>query len=153
MISESAPTTHRPHKEQKLATVITGRDISITIDSKVYDPQVLSTTLTTTLDRQAYETIDGRVFKAIDSDATIEIEMLADWGASSGGSDSFCEIMWGKADSAPNTALNYTFVAASGASFAGQLYPSFPAAGGSGKDAQTVTFTLQCTAKPTLTIS
>lgn len=154
MISESAPTTHRPHKEQKLATsIITGRDISITIDSKVYDPQVLSTTLTTTLDRQAYETIDGRVFKAIDSDATIEIEMLADWGASSGGSDSFCEIMWGKADSAPNTALNYTFVAATGASFAGQLYPSFPAAGGSGKDAQTVTFTLQCTAKPTLTIS
>ena len=134
-------------------SVITGRDISITIDSKVYDPQVLSATLTTTLDRQAYETIDGRAWYAIDSDATIQIEMLADWGASSGGSDSFCEIMWGKADSAPNTALAYTFVAKTGASFAGNLYPSFPAAGGTGKDAQKVTFTLQCTAKPTLTIS
>lgn len=134
-------------------SVITGRNVSITIDSKVYDPQVLSATLTTTLDRQAYETIDGRVYSVVDNDATITIEMLADWGASSGGSDSFCEIMWGKADSAPNTALNYTFVAATGASFGGQLYPSFPAAGGSGKDAQRVTFTLQCTAKPTLTIS
>ena len=134
-------------------TVITGRNVSITIDSKVYDPQVLSATLTTTLDRQAYETLDGRVWNAVDSDATITIEMLADWGASTGGTDSFCEIMWGKADTAPNTALNYTFVAATGASFGGQLYPSFPAAGGTGKDAQRVTFTLQCTAKPTLTIS
>lgn len=136
-------------------SVITGRDLSITIDSKVYDPQVLGVTLTTTLDRQAYETIDGRVWKAIDSDATITIEMLADWGASTGSpaSDSFCEIMWGKADSAPNTALAYSFTAASGAVFTGNLYPSFPAAGGTGKDAQQVTFTLQCTAKPTLTIS
>lgn len=136
-------------------SVITGRNVSITIDSKVYDPQVLSATLTTTLDRQAYETIDGRVWNAVDSDATITIEMLADWGASttSPAQDSFCEIMWGKADTAPNTALAYTFVAATGASFAGNLYPSFPAAGGSGKDAQTVTFTLQCTAKPSLTIS
>lgn len=135
------------------ASVITGRDISITIDSKVYDPQVLSATLTTTLDRQAYETIDGRIFKAVDSDATIQIEMLADWGASTGGQDSFCEIMWGKANSAPDTALTYSFTAATGAVFSGSLYPSFPAAGGSGKDAQQVTFTLQCTAKPTLTIS
>ena len=134
-------------------TVITGRNVSITIDSKVYDPQVLSATLTTTLDRQAYETIDGRVYNAVDSDATITIEMLADWGASTGGTDSFCEIMWNKADTAPNTALTYTFLAATGASFGGNLYPSFPAAGGTGKDAQRVTFTLQCTAKPTLTIS
>lgn len=134
-------------------SVITGRNVSITIDSKVYDPQVLSATLTTTLDRQAYETIDGRVWNVTDNDATITIEMLADWGASTGGTDSFCETMWSKADTAPNTALTYTFLAATGASFGGSLYPSFPAAGGSGKDAQKVTFTLQCTAKPTLTIS
>ena len=134
-------------------TVITGRDLSLTIDSKSYDAQALSVTLETTLDRQAYETIDGRVYNAVDSDATITIEMLADWGASTGGTDSFCEIMWNKADTAPNTALTYTFLAATGASFAGNLYPSFPAAGGTGKDAQRVTFTLQCTAKPTLTIS
>lgn len=134
-------------------SVITGRDLSITIDSKVYDPQVLSVTLATTLDRQAYETIDGRVFNAADSDATITLEMLADWGASTGGTDSFCETMWSKADTAPNTTLAYSFTAKTGAVFSGNLYPSFPAAGGTGKDAQRVTFTLQCTAKPTLTIS
>lgn len=130
-------------------TVITGRDLSLTIDSKSYDAQATSVTLETTLDRQAYETLDGRVFKAIDSDATITVEMLADWGASG----SLCEAMWTAASSAPDTSLAYTFTAATGAVFTGNLYPSFPAATGSGKDAQTVTVTLQGTAKPTLTIS
>jgi hypothetical protein len=135
-------------------TVITGRDLSLTIDSKSYDAQATSVTLETTLDRQAYETLDGRVFKAIDSDATLTVEMLADWGASGGGSTfSICELLWDKASTAPDTSLAYTFTAATGAVFTGNLYPSFPAASGSGKDAQTVTFTLQCTAKPTLTIS
>lgn len=135
-------------------TVITGRDLSLTIDSKSYDAQALSVSLETTLDRQAYETLDGRVYKTIDTDATMTMELLADWGASSGGGAfSICELLWSAASSAPDTALAYTFTAATGAVFTGNLYPSFPTANGTGKDAQTVTFTLQCTAKPTLTIS
>jgi len=65
-------------------TVITGRDLALTIDSKSYDAQALSVALNTTLDRQAYETLDGRVFKSIDSDATMDLTILADWGASTG---------------------------------------------------------------------
>lgn len=135
-------------------TVITGRDLSLTIDSKSYDAQALNVSLETTLDRQAYETLDGRVFKTIDTDATMTMELLADWGASGGaGTFSICELLWSAASSAPDTALAYTFTAATGAVFTGNLYPSFPTANGAGKDAQTVSFTLQCTAKPTLTVS
>ena len=134
-------------------TVITGRDLTLTIDSKSYDAQCLSASLETTLDRQAYETIDGRVFKTIDYDAKLTLNLLADWGASTGAAYSICELLWAAASSAPDTALTYSFTAATGAVFAGSLYPSFPIANGSGKDAQTVTFTLQCTAKPTLTVS
>lgn len=135
-------------------TVITGRDLSLTIDSKSYDAQALNVSLETTLDRQAYETLDGRVFKTIDTNATMTMELLADWGASAGaGTFSICELLWSAANSAPDTALAYSFTAATGAVFTGNLYPSFPTANGAGKDAQTVTFTLQCTAKPTLTIS
>ena len=135
-------------------TVITGRDLALTIDSKSYDAQALSVSLETTLDRQAYETLDGRVFKTIDTDATMTMELLADWGASAaGGTFSICELLWAAASSAPDTSLAYTFTAATGAVFTGSIYPSFPTANGAGKDAQTVTFTLQCTAKPTLTIS
>ena len=134
-------------------TVITGRDLALTIDSKSYDAQALSVSLETTLDRQAYETLDGRVFKTVDTDATMTMELLADWGASTGAAYSICELLWAAASSAPDTALAYSFTAATGAVFTGNLYPSFPTANGAGKDAQTVSFTLQCTAKPTLTVS
>jgi hypothetical protein len=133
-------------------TVITGRDLSLTIDSKAYDAQVTSATLTVDLERNAYETIDGKVYFALDTDAKIAVTMLSDWGAN-GSPSSLCEALWTAASTAPNTALTYTFTAASGAVFTGSVYPSFPAAGGTGKDAQTVTVTLQGTAKPTLTIS
>jgi hypothetical protein len=132
-------------------TVITGRDLSLTIDSKAYDAQVTSATLKTDLERNAYETIDGKVFFALDTTATISVTMLADWGANS--PSSICEALWTAASSAPNTALTYTFTAASGAVFTGSVYPSFPDASGTGKDAQSISFVLQGTAKPTLTIS
>ena len=136
-------------------TVITGRDMTLTIDSKNYDMQALSVSLETTLDRQAYETLDGRVFKSIDTDATMTMELLADWGASTASPVNFsiCELLWAAASASPDTSLAYTFTAATGAVFTGSLYPSFPTANGAGKDAQTVSFTLQCTAKPTLTVS
>jgi len=130
-------------------TVITGRDISLTIDSKAYGDQTTSTTLATALERNAYETIDGKVFFALDTTATLSITMLADWGAT----NSLCEAMWSAASTAPNTGLAYTFTAATGAVFTGNVLPVFPDASGTGKDAQSITFVLQGTAKPTLTIS
>lgn len=132
-------------------TVITGRDLALTIDTKTYDAQVTSATLKTDLERNTYETIDGKIFFALDTVATLSVTMLADWGANS--PSSICEAMWTAASTAPNTALTYSFTAATGAVFSGSVYPSFPDAGGTGKDAQTVTFVLQGTAKPTLTIS
>lgn len=132
-------------------TVITGRDITLTIATVNYGDQALSATLAVELERNAYETIDGKQFFALDTTATLSITMLADWGANS--PSSLCEAMWTAASSAPNTSLAYSFTAASGAVFTGNVFPSFPSAGGSGKDAQEVTFVLQGTAKPTLTIS
>jgi hypothetical protein len=138
-------------------TTITGRDISLTINSLPYDPQTLSLSLKTNLERNAYETIDGKVFWALDTTAEISVTVLADWGANS--PTSICEAMWTAASTAPNTALAYTFVAATGsgagtvATFTGNLYPVFPDGGGSGKDAQTVSYTMQGTAKPTMTLT
>ena len=135
-------------------TVITGRDLSLTIDSKSYGDQALSSTLAVELERNAYETIDGKQFFALDTTATLTVTMLADWGASGGGGTfSICELMWNAASTAPNTSLAYTFTAATGAVFTGNVFPSFPNAGGTGKDAQEVTFVLQGTAKPTLTLT
>jgi len=133
-------------------TVITGRDLSLTIDSKNYGDQCTSANLKVNLERNTYETIDGKYFFALDTSAELTITMLADWGANAPAT-SICEALWTAASSAPNTALTYTLTAATGAVFTGSVYPTFPEVNGTGKDAQTVTFTLQGTAKPTLTIS
>jgi len=92
-------------------TVITGRDITFTIGGNNFDAQATTATLTGEMDRQTYQTLDGKVFKVTDNNFTFEVEMLADWGATG----SLCEILWGVAESAPDTAINTVFTATSGA--------------------------------------
>ena len=49
--------------------------------------------------------------------------------------------LWAAAESAPDTDISMTLTAASGAQFVFPVKPEFPTAGGSGIDAQTVSFT------------
>jgi hypothetical protein len=125
-------------------TIITGRDVTFTIGGNNFDAQTTSATLTGEMDRQTYQTLDGKSFKVVDDNFTFEIEMLADWGATG----SLCEILWGVAESAPDTGITTVFTAASGAVFTFQILPSWPSAGGAGIDAQTVTFTFQVIGVP-----
>jgi len=126
------------------ATIITGRDVSFTIGGNTFDPQTTSAVLTGEMERQTYETLDGRRYKVVENNFTFEVEILADWGATG----SLCEILWGVAESAPNTGINTVMTAATGATFTFQILPSWPSAGGSGIDAQTVSFTFQVIGVP-----
>ena len=125
-------------------TVITGRDVTFTIGGNTFDAQATSAVLTGTTNRQTYETLDGKAYKVIDNDFTLAVEMLADWGVAG----SLCEILWTASESAPNTGINTVFTAASGAVFSFQVLPSWPTAGGSAPDAQTVSLTFQVIGVP-----
>jgi hypothetical protein len=125
-------------------TIITGRDVTFTIGGNNFDAQTTSATLTGEMDRQTYQTLDGKRFKVVDDNFTFEVEMLSDWGATG----SLCEILWGVAESAPNTGISTVFTAASGAVFTFQILPAWPSAGGAGVDAQTTTFTFQVIGVP-----
>jgi hypothetical protein len=125
-------------------TVITGRDVTFTIGGNNYDAQATSAVLTGTTNRQAYETLDGKVFKVIDNDFTFAVEMLADWGAAG----SLCEGLWNASESAPDTGISTVFTAASGAVFTFQILPNFPSAGGTAPDAQTVSLSFQVIGTP-----
>jgi hypothetical protein len=121
-------------------TVVTGRDctVSFTNDSGVdIDAQALSATLTKTVDRQRYETLDGPAYKTTSASGTFEMTVLADWGKA----NSVCEYVWGLMDQAPDTPRAISFTAASGATFAFDAYLDYPTAGGTAPDAQEVTFT------------
>ena len=130
-------------------TVITGRDLVLTIATVNYDAQATSVTLSNEHTIETYQTLDGRAYKAIDDSWTLEIEMLADWGATG----SLCESLWSACESAPNTTLAASLTAATGAVFACNVLPVFPSVGGAAPDAQTVSLSFQVVGTPTETFS
>ena len=135
-------------------TVITGRDLALTIATKTYDAQVTTVTLEADHVIETYQTLDGRAYKAIDDSWTLNLEMLADWGASGdAGTYSICELLWTAAETAPNTTLACSLTAATGAVFAFDVLPTFPSVGGSAPDAQTVSLSFQVVGTPTETFS
>lgn len=130
-------------------TIITGRDITFTIDSDNFDAQATSATLTVDSTINTYQTLDGKAYYTTDTQGTFAVEMLADWGAA----NSLCEALWTAATSAANTPLPVVLVADTGASFAFSVQPILPSAGGTAPDAQTVSLSFMCVTTPVLTIS
>jgi hypothetical protein len=121
-------------------TVITGRDISLSFTGGTdIEAQATNAVLTKEFDRQTYQTLDGEAYKVVNTSGTFQLDMLADWGKSS----SVCEALWTACDSAPNSEISITLTAATGAQFVFPVLPVYPTAGGSGVDAQTVSFTFQ----------
>jgi hypothetical protein len=119
-------------------TVITGRDITLSFTGGTdIEAQATSAILTKVLDRQTYQTLDGEAYKSTNVTAEFALEMLADWGKT----NSVCEAIWTACDSAPDTDISVTLTAATGAQFVFPIKPSYPTVGGSGMDAQTVSFT------------
>jgi len=127
-------------------TIITGRDITFTIEGDNYDAQATSATLTIDSTINTYQTLDGKAYYTTDSQGNFAVEMLADWGVVGG----LCDALWSAADSAPNTPLSVSLTAASGAVFTFDVQPIFPSAGGTAPDAQTVSLSFTCVTTPAL---
>jgi len=124
-------------------TVITGRDVSLTFTGGTdIDAQATNAVLTKVNERQEYQTLDGTAYKTTNISGTFQLDMLSDWGKAS----SVCEALWTAAESAPDTDISITMIAASGAQFMFPVKPEFPTAGGSGVDAQTVSLTFTVSA-------
>lgn len=129
--------------------IITGRDITFTIDSDNFDAQATSATLTVDSTINTYQTLDGKAYYTTDTQGTFAVEMLADWGSVG----SLCEALWTAATSAPNTALPVSLTADTGAIFAFSVQPILPSAGGTAPDAQTVSLSFTCVTTPVGTFS
>lgn len=125
-------------------TVITGRDITFTIDSDNYDAQATSAILTVDSTINTYQTLDGKAYYTTDTQGTFAVSMLADWGAAS----SLCEALWTAATNSPNTGLAVSLTADTGAVFAFDVQPILPSAGGTAPDAQTVDLSFTCVTTP-----
>jgi hypothetical protein len=130
-------------------TIITGRDLVVTIATVNYDAQATSATLAVDSTVETYQTLDGKAYKHIDDQWTFDISMLADWGATG----SLCEALWTACETAPNTTLAVSMTAVTGAVFAFNVMPVFPNVGGAAPDAQTVDLSFVVVGTPTETFS
>jgi len=126
-------------------TVITGRDVTFTLDSVNYDAQATSAVLSCETIIETYQTLDGRAYKSVDKQWTFAIELLQDWGVAS----SLFEAMWADAETSPNTTLTVAFTATTGAVFTFSVLPIFPTAGGAAPGALTDTWTMTVVGTPT----
>ena len=130
-------------------TIITARDIVLTIATVNYDAQTTAVTLVNAPVITTFETLDGKAYKHINDQWTLNMELLADWGVAS----SLFEAMWTAADGSPNTTLAVSLTATTGAVFTCNVFPVFPVVGGSAPDAQTDSWTLLVDGKPAETFS
>jgi len=130
-------------------TIITGRDLTLTIATVNYDAQATSAMLSNSPTVTTYQTLDGKAYKHIDDQWTFDVEMLADWGAAS----SLCEALWTAWENSPNTTLACSLTAATGAVFAFNVMPVVPSIGGAAPDAQTVSLSFVVVNNPTETFS
>jgi hypothetical protein len=128
-------------------TIITGRDVTFTIDGDTFDAQATSAILTVASTINTYQTLDGKAYYTTDSQGTFAVEMLADWGVAPAG---LCESLWTAATSAPQTPLVVSLTADTGAVFTFSVQPIFPSAGGTAPDAQTVSLSFTCVTTPLL---
>jgi hypothetical protein len=119
--------------------VITGRDVNLSFAGGTdIDAQATSAVLTKTNDRQVYQTLDGEAVKTTNVEASFDLEMLADWGKA----NSVCEALFVAAKS-PEQEIAITMTTATGAQFVFPVLPEYPTSGGTGNDAQTVTFSFK----------
>ena len=130
-------------------TVITGRDLVLTIATVNYDAQATSAILTNAPVIDTYQTLDGKAYKHIDDQWTFDVEMLADWGVAS----SLSEALWTAADTNPNTTLAVSLTATTGAVFAFQVMPVYPSVGGAAPGAQTLSLSFLVVGTPAETFS
>ena len=130
-------------------TIITGRDLVLTIATVNYDAQTTAASLVNAPVITTFQTLDGKAYKHIDDQWTLNLSLLADWGVAS----SLFEAMWTAADANPNTTLAVSFTAVTGAVFTCNVFPVFPSVGATAPDAQTDTWAMLVSGTPAETFS
>jgi hypothetical protein len=114
------------------ATYITGRNLTLTVNSVSYADQASNVTLEMENNQQVLEVLSGRAYKTVDKTATLNVELFLDDSASAG----IISALWDAALAAPDTALTFSFDV-NGDTFAGKVFPVFPTVGGAATDVLT----------------
>ncbi len=103
------------------ATYITGRNLTLSINSVSYADQASTVTLERENNQQVLEVLSGRAYKTVDKTATLNVELYLDDSSSAG----IISALWDAANSAPDTSLAFSFDV-NGDTFTGNVFPVSP---------------------------
>ena len=137
--------------------VITGSDVTLVIKDKdgsdvTYTPQTLNVTLTSSSEREVYETLSGPFYKTLVREYELAVTGLADWGHT----DSICDALQEAFEDDPDTSLIFTMTAVNDpntVTFSGNVFPKVPTAGGSGAEVTQFDVTLSGDVNTLLTVT
>jgi hypothetical protein len=127
-------------------TILSGRQLSLTIATKNYSEQILDSAINFDTERLTFDTLAGKAFKYIDSNVTLDLTFLNDVGATP---DSLYNALWTATETAPDTVLAFVLTLRTGVTLTGNVLPNYPGVSASGADAQQVTVSLQVVGIPT----
>jgi len=128
-------------------TILSGRQLTLTIATVAYSEQILDSAINFDTERLTFDTLAGKAFKYIDSNVTLDLTFLNDAGKTSPGS--LYKALWDATESAPDTVLAFVLTLTTGVSLAGNVLPVYPGISASGSDAQTCSVSLQVVGIPT----
>ena len=130
-------------------TIITGNELTLTIDTEEYTPQVLSVELEVEDTQEVFETLAGPAYKTVTQPFSMNLTMLADWGESGGLCSKLQEKALGEGSAqtnrAPDVGITFTMTQTGSSHqtvFTGEVFPKVPPMGGSGAEVSEITFTL-----------
>lgn len=127
-------------------TILSGRQLTLTIATKNYSEQILSSAINFATERLTFDTLAGKAFKYIDSNVTLDLTFLNDAGKTP---DSLYGALWSATETAPDTALAFVLTLQTGVTLTGTVLPQYPSITGSGSDAQQCSVSLQVVGIPT----
>lgn len=121
----------------------TGRDLGLTIGGNQFKDISTSITLEETITRVDIQPITSNsdIKLKVNQEATLSIEAYQDWNSSGTGITALAKYLYDAAQTAPDTALAFSFTAG-GTTFAGDVYPEKPNVGGGATDALTFSVSL-----------
>lgn len=108
-----------------MATIITGRSLTISIDSVDYSPQVASVTLSPTNNTETYQTLAGPAAKNLSTSWELQLVGWQDWNDAEG----LGPALWSAAES--GDAIAFSLEVDGDAAFTGDIIPVYPPVGGS----------------------
>ena len=127
-------------------TILSGRQLSLTIATKNYSEQILDSAINFDTERLTFDTLAGKAYKYIDSNVTLDLTFLNDAGATP---ESLYNALWTATETAPDTVLAFVLTLRTGVTLTGNVLPQYPSVTGSGADAQQCSVSLQVVGIPT----